>query len=78
MLPQRADEILKRGYDYGQSRVQCGVHWQSDVEAGRVVGSAVVAHLHAIPEFIEAFQAAKAELEAAVAATDAVEECPQP
>ncbi len=28
--PQRQDQILKRGYDLGQSRVICGYHWQSD------------------------------------------------
>jgi acid phosphatase (class A) len=41
--PQRMDALLQRGYGFGQSRVICGVHWQSDVEAGRVVGAATVA-----------------------------------
>ncbi|GAA0485118.1 phosphatase PAP2 family protein [Tatumella punctata] len=35
--PQRQNEILKRGYELGQSRVICGYHWQSDVDAARVV-----------------------------------------
>ena len=29
-----------RGLAFGDSRVVCGVHWQSDVEAGRVIGAA--------------------------------------
>jgi len=29
----------------------CGVHWQSDVDAGRLIGAAVVARLHADPVF---------------------------
>lgn len=34
------------------SRVACGVHWQSDVDAGRDVGAAVVAQLHGNEEFL--------------------------
>ena len=43
--PQRMDALLQRGYAFGQSRVICGVHWQSDVDAGRVIGAAAVARL---------------------------------
>ncbi len=63
--PERADAILQRGRDYGQSRMVCNVHWQSDVEAGRLVASATVARLHAEPDFQADMQAAKAELAAA-------------
>lgn len=57
----RQNEILKRGYELGQSRVICGYHWQSDVEAARIVGSAVVATLHANPAFQQQLQKAKDE-----------------
>ena len=40
----------------------CGVHFPSDIEAGRTTGSALVAALHADPGFQAAFSAAKAEL----------------
>lgn len=59
--PKDQDRILKRGYDLGQSRVICGYHWQSDVDAARIVGSAVVATLHANPAFQQQLQKAKAE-----------------
>jgi acid phosphatase (class A) len=62
IAPERADAILARGYAYGQSRVVCGVHWQSDVTAGRVVAAGVVARLHADPAFRADLAAAKAEL----------------
>lgn len=57
----RQDEILRRGYEHGQSRVICGVHYQSDVDAGRVVASAVVARLHADKEFMAQLEKAKKE-----------------
>lgn len=45
--PDRATEIISRGYEFGQSRVIVGAHYQSDVDMGRVVGAAIVAALHA-------------------------------
>jgi acid phosphatase (class A) len=62
IAPERADVILQRGRAFGQSRGICGVHWQSDIEAGRVIGAAMVARLHANPVFIEQMRAARAEV----------------
>ena len=59
--PQHQNEILKRGYELGQSRVICGYHWQSDVDAARIVGSAVVATLHTNANFQQQLQKAKDE-----------------
>jgi len=63
--PDRADIILSRGYAFGQSRVICGVHWQSDVTAGRVIAASVVAKLHSDPVFRAQLEVAKKELAAA-------------
>lgn len=60
--PARQNEILQRGYELGQSRVICGYHWQSDVDAARVVASAVVARLHNNQGFIEQLAKAKTEM----------------
>ena len=49
--PQNMDALLQRGYAFGQSRVICGVHWQSDVDAGRVIGAAAVARLQSDETF---------------------------
>ncbi|MEG2269112.1 MAG: phosphatase PAP2 family protein, partial [Acinetobacter sp.] len=51
--PSHAQEIIQRGYDFGQSRVICGAHWQSDVDAGRVVGAVEYSRLQSLPKFQE-------------------------
>jgi acid phosphatase (class A) len=63
--PDRANAILARGLDFGQSRVVCNVHWQSDVDAGRIVGAGAVSRLHADAGFSAELAAAKAEVAAA-------------
>ena len=62
----RQNEILKRGYEMGQSRVICGYHFQSDVDAARLVASAVVARLHANDAFMKQLEKAKKEFESLV------------
>ena len=64
LAPERTDPLLSRGYAFGQSRVICGVHWQSDVTAGRVLAAGVVARLHADPVFRSQMDSARAELAA--------------
>ncbi len=51
IAPDKADAILARGWEFGQSRAICNVHWQSDVTQGRVIGATLVARLHANDEF---------------------------
>lgn len=62
--PARTNALLGRGHAFGQSRVICGVHWQSDVNAGREMGAATVASLHSDPTFQAQLAAAKAEVQA--------------
>lgn len=62
VAPEQTDAILARGRAFGQSRVICNAHWQSDVIEGRFMGAAAVARLHADPVFRSAVEEAKAEL----------------
>jgi acid phosphatase (class A) len=62
IFPAKADEILKRGKEFGISRNICNAHWHSDVVAARTMASATVARLHANKEFIQDLQKAKAEV----------------
>ena len=65
LLPARTDALLQSGRDFAQSRVICGVHYQSDVDAGRMLGSAMTARMHAEPAFQADLAAARAEVLAA-------------
>ena len=67
LLPAKATPIIARGLAAGESRAICGLHWPSDVAAGRTMGSALVARLHANPDFLKDLETAKAELAAAPA-----------
>ena len=65
LAPDRATEILSRARVYGESRVACGVHYPSDIEAGRTNGAALVAALHGNPEFRADLERARGEVAAA-------------
>lgn len=66
MVPEKADAILARGRDYGDSRVVCGEHFPSDVEAGREIGAALFASAKSSPVFARDFDAARAEVRGAL------------
>lgn len=59
--PARQNEILQRGFEFGQSRVIVGAHFQSDVDMGRVTSAGVVARLHADKNFEKQLKKAKKE-----------------
>lgn len=62
LFPEQADVILERGEQFGISRNVCNVHWHSDVVAGRMMGAAAVARLHANTDFLVDMEAAKTEV----------------
>jgi acid phosphatase (class A) len=62
VAPNQADPLLARGLSFGDSRIICGVHWQSDVSAGRVIGASTVARLHGDPVFLAELEEAKKEV----------------
>lgn len=61
MAPHLQDTILRRGYDYGISRVIVGAHWQSDVDAAILCASAAMARSHATAEYQADLAAARSE-----------------
>ena len=61
--PAAQDELFKLGYEWGQSRVIAGYHWQSDVDASRMLAAACYARLHTCQAFLDDMTAAKKEFE---------------
>jgi acid phosphatase (class A) len=61
VVPERAAALRERAYQFGQSRVVCRVHHQSDVDAGRRVGEAVMPRLQQNAEFLADLAAARVE-----------------
>ena len=60
--PEHANEIMRIGYEIGQSRVILGFHYQSDVDAARLAASATFARLCAEKDFHKAIEKAQKEL----------------
>jgi acid phosphatase (class A) len=61
IAPQRAAEIFSRGWDYCNSRVIVGAHWQSDVDASRTAASIGFCALQGSEAFIAQMKKAQAE-----------------
>ncbi len=66
LLPNYREQILAREVDYGDSRVICGAHWRSDVQAGRVMGNVVYSALKQNSDFKANFDAIKQQVDALI------------
>ena len=60
--PEHQDDILKVGYELGQSRTIVGFHFQSDIDAARLAASAAYARLSADRAWQKSFRRARREL----------------
>lgn len=61
IAPERANEIFSRGWDYCNSRVILGAHWQSDVDASRTAASIGFCALQGSEAFIAQMKKAQVE-----------------
>jgi acid phosphatase (class A) len=66
MVPEKSAAVFARGRAFGDSRVVLGVHYPSDVEAGRFAAIALATGLFQSPAFLQDFTEAKAELRQAL------------
>jgi acid phosphatase (class A) len=62
MMPEKRAEIMARAADYAHNRVVGGIHFPSDIEAGRITGTVIAARLQTQGDFKTAFEAARIEL----------------
>ena len=72
LAPDRASDILVRARTYAESRVICGAHNLSAIDAGATNAASLVATLHGSQWFRDALEAARGEV-AAVRAVDALD-----
>jgi len=66
MIPEKSNELFARGREYGDNRVVAGVHYPTDVEAGRLSATAIAAALMQNERFVKDFNEAKAEFRQAL------------
>jgi acid phosphatase (class A) len=65
LFPDRKEAILAIGRTIGWDRVLIGMHFPTDIYAGRVLGQAILRELQASPAFQRDLAEAKAEAQAA-------------
>jgi acid phosphatase (class A) len=61
IAPDHAPELLEKASEYAESRLICGVHFPSDIEAGRVLAVAMVERLKNVPAFEADLASARVE-----------------
>ena len=65
LMPENAQAILARAQEYAYSRVVCGAHYPSDIEASHVLGTELAMLMLENPAFHTQFLAARDELRSA-------------
>ena len=66
MVPEKSAAIFARAAEFGHSRIVCGVHYPTDIEAGRISATAIAATLMSNPVFKSEFGSARAEIRKAL------------
>jgi acid phosphatase (class A) len=69
MVPEKREALFARGWEYGRNRVVGGVHYPSDVEAGRIEATVLVSAMMQNPAFKTDFAASRAELRQVIGLT---------
>ncbi len=62
MVPEKKAEIFARAAQYSFHRMVGGVHYRSDIEAGRISGTVIAAIVMQNPNFQEEFSKARSEV----------------
>ena len=62
MVPEKRTEIMARAWEYGNNRVIGGLHYRSDVEAGRIAGTVIAEFIMRREDFRKEFEAVKTEV----------------
>jgi acid phosphatase (class A) len=66
MVPEKRPVIMARAWEYGHNRVVGGIHYASDIEAGRIAGTVIAETIMTHDDYKTEYEGAKAELRAAL------------
>ncbi len=66
MVPERGEALFAAGWEYGEARVISGVHFPSDVEAGRILGTTLIGMMQLDARFRADLRAVRKEVRAAL------------
>ncbi|MDL2404489.1 phosphatase PAP2 family protein [Rhizobium calliandrae] len=62
MVPEKRDLIMARAWEYGHNRIVGGIHYPTDIEAGRISGVVIAQTIMTHDDYKTEYEAAKAEL----------------
>ena len=66
MVPEKKAPIMARAWEYGHNRLVGGIHYASDIEAGRIAGTVIAQTITTHDDYKTEYEAAKAELRTAL------------
>lgn len=66
MVPEKADILERRGEEFARQRMVCGVHFRSDLAAGKYMAEAMIEEMMRLPGFRAELNEATGELRAAL------------
>jgi len=66
MVPEKKAALMSRAWEYGHNRIVGGIHYPSDVEAGRIAGTVIASTIMTHDDYKTEYEAAKSELRAAL------------
>lgn len=62
MVPEKKAEIMARAWEYGHNREVGGIHYPTDIEAGRIAGTVIAQTIRTHDDYKAEYEAAKEEL----------------
>jgi acid phosphatase (class A) len=66
MVPEKREDLFKRGWKFAFNRMIGGVHYRSDIEAGRIAATVIAVEFFKSQRFIKEYSKAKRELRTAL------------